>query len=195
MKRFLLIFIFTGAIFPNAFSQRQTQSIGLRIGDPFGFTYKVYMRNHSAIEWNAGIAFNNWNSRYYRKSFERDNPGLYYYGHNVDFAWALQGRFLKHYRFPDEADVRGLTWFWGFGGQYRMATIEYIYQTQLGVGEIFKRNEINYDLGLEILAGSEYEIPEVPLIAFLELGLFGEIVDDPVKVRFQTAIGIRYIFK
>jgi hypothetical protein len=193
MKKILLLLIFLGLAATETYSQRKVQSVGLRIGDPFGVTYKVYMRNKSAIEWNAGIAFSGWNSNYYRKSFQRDNSGLYYFNHNIDFVWAIQGRFLKHYRFPDEIDFNGLTWFWGFGGQYRMASLEYAYQTQPEMGEIFKMDEINYDLGMELLAGSEYKIPEVPLNAFIEFGLFGEIVDDPVRVRFQGAIGIRYI--
>lgn len=185
--------ILTGSIVSVSYSQPKDQSIGLRFGDPFGITYKLYMRNQTAIEWNAGTAFGG--SKYYRKSFDRKNPGLYYYDHNVEFVWALQGRFLKHHSFPGEADVRGLSWFWGFGGQYRMATIAYFYQTQPGVGEIFRRNEINFDLGMDILAGSEYEIPEIPLNAYFELGIFGEIVDDPFRIRFQGAIGIRYILK
>lgn len=156
-------------------------------------TYKVYLRNNSAIEWNVGVAFGN--SNYYKKSFDRNYPGLNYIDHNVDFTWALQGRFLKHYPFPDEIDVYGLTWFWGFGGQYRMAWIDYTYESQGETGVFYKMDDINYDLGMEIITGSEYEIPQVPLNAFIELGLFVEIVDDPVRVRFQGAIGIRYILK
>jgi len=193
MKKYLFVLIAIVTINSYSFGQLQRQAVGIRMGDPFGLTYKVYLKNNSAIEWNAGIAFRN--SNYYQKSFERDNPGLNYIDHNVDFAWALQGRFLKHYPFPDEIDVYGLSWFWGFGGQYRMAMVEYAYQSQAEAGVVNKLNEINYDLGMEILAGSEYEIPKVPLNAFIEFGLFTEIVDDPMRVRFQSAIGVRYILK
>ncbi len=174
-------------------AQKHYQSVGLRIGDPFGVTYKQYGRNRTAIEFTLGTTSRNRHGAYYKDKFRNINDfdRFRYTDHTVDFTLATQGRYLLHYSFPANVEGR-LDWYWGVGAHLRLSTLEYSYfdeSERLGFDE-----RTNFDLGPEGILGMEYELQDYPLVGFGEFSLLGELVDQPLKFRLFAAFGVRYMF-
>lgn len=184
-----------GLLFIVSFShaQRYDQGIGIRVGDPLGVTYKLYLPHYRAVEFNFGTTSRNWHSSYYQDTFNGLNryDGYRYSSHDVKYTVALQGRYLLHQSFPANVEGR-LDWYWGLGGQLRLSKIEYTYFTE----EMLLNSDAktNLDLGPEGILGVEYELQDYPIVGFGEVSLLGEIVDKPFRFRLFAAVGVRYSF-
>ncbi|MEJ2003411.1 MAG: hypothetical protein P8X57_00255, partial [Cyclobacteriaceae bacterium] len=167
------------------------QGIGIRIGDPFGFSYKAYLQQRRAVEFVVGTVSRNNHSSYYRDTFrdlDKYEDNLYS-SHDVKFTLALMGRYLFHESFPANVEGR-LDWYYGGGVQLRVSTLEYQYfDTQ---NNIYRDNHTNFDLGPEAIVGMEYELEDIPLVAFGEVSLLMELVDRPFNFRVFGAFGLRY---
>lgn len=192
MKRFLFLLILLGSLGVSA----QHQGIGLRMGSPFGLTYKKYVPNSThAIEMVLGFSPPAWSNHYYRKSFDSfsrfDNTS--YLGHTVKGNVQFQGRYLKQYTMNVEGVSGKFEWYWGGGLFIKMARIKYDY---------VERNNLNFgsstisdiDVGPEIPLGLEYEFEKYPLTVFSEVGVFAELVNRPGVMQLKGAIGLRYNF-
>jgi hypothetical protein len=197
MKR---VFILAGLCIAGLFlfvqgaqAQRYNQGMGIRIGDPFGASYKIYLQQRRAVEFVVGTVSRNNHSSYYRDTFKNldkyeDNL---YSAHDVKFTLAMMGRYLFHESFPARVEGR-LDWYYGGGLQLRLSTIEYQYfDTQKN---IYRDNHTNIDLGPEAILGMEYELQDIPLVAFGEVSLLMEVVDRPLNFRIFGAFGLRYAF-
>jgi len=170
--------------------------IGLRLGTPLGVSYKMYLPRRQAMEFIIGTTPEGWYDSYYRDNFDRydDFDDKTYDGHIIDYSIAFSGRYLFHMDFPER--VPGFEWYYGFGGQLRLAGAEYQYLEQgenAGANASF-RNKADFALGPEGIAGLEYVIPNSYLTAFADASLFMELVDNPLRFRFQAGIGLRYDF-
>lgn len=176
-----------------SYAQQYNQGIGLRVGDPLGVTWKVYLPERAAVEVNFGTTSRNWHSSYYRDTFNGLDryDGFRYSSHDVRYTLALQGRYLLHHSFPANVEGR-LDWYWGVGGQLRLSKVDYTYFTQEMVLNSDTKN--NLDLGPEGILGAEYELQDYPIVTFGEVSLLGEIVDKPFRFRLFAALGVRYAF-
>ncbi|MEM6360277.1 MAG: hypothetical protein AAF731_09310 [Bacteroidota bacterium] len=177
----------------SSFAQRFDQGVGLRVGDPFGISYKQYRNNRTALEFTLGTTSPNRHGAYYKDKFKSigDFDGFRYTDHTLDFTLAAQGRYLLHYSFPANVEGR-LDWYWGVGAQVRLSTLEYTY---FNASESLTTDErTNFDLGLEGIIGMEYELQDFPIVGFGEFSLFGELADQPLKFRLFAAMGVRYAF-
>lgn len=175
-------------------AQNNNQGVGLRIGDPLGITYKVYVDDKAALEFVLGSVSRNSHEAYYKDTFrKKDKYDDYLYSdHDVDMTIALMGRYLIHESFPANVDGR-LDWYYGGGVQLRISKIDYQYFDEMSV--IQSDNFTNLDLGPEAILGVEYELSEYPIVGFGEVSLLMELIDRPFHFRFFGAIGVRYAFR
>ena len=186
-----VICLLAGSSFGQQY-RRYDAGFGLRLGDPFGLTYKYYMPYHRAFEVNFGTTAGSWYSGYYRNNFNNisEFDEYQYLGHSVRYALAVQGRLLFHEQFPER--IAGLEWYYGFGAQLRIAGQEYDYR--LPGNRIERDSRVDLGIGPDFILGAEYIIPDVPLTAFIDINLFVELIDNPFMFRFQGGIGVRYDF-
>lgn len=178
----------------DAFSQQQ--SIGLRLGDPVGLTYKRYTGANRAIEFIFGTASPNWRKHYYRNSFyEYDKyEGFTYRSHKLRNPVYLQARYLLHYDIPVENMEGVLRWYWGIGAMLKFGKVEYRYQE--GPPGNNPRSDVRnaFDFGPDGIAGVEYRFEDIPLNVYGEVSVLLEIADRPLTFQAFGAIGARFIF-
>jgi hypothetical protein len=175
----------------SAFGQKEGQSIGLKAGDPVGVTYKYYMPDNKAFEVVLGTVPRGWYGGYYRDAFQDEFPDAVYRSHDVEFALAVQGRIMWQNDFDEY--IPDSEWYWGVGANLRVVNLDYRYSTGPDFNNTVRSDDTNLDFGPEIFGGGEYFFQEVPLTAFIELGLMLEIVDE-VSLRILGGGGIRYNF-
>ena len=194
LHKIVIFFVGFGLCYSSAFSQRFDQGLGLRVGDPFGISYKAYHERNSAFEVVVGSTSRNRHDAYYRDKFESidDFDGFRYANHEVNYTLVLQGRYLLHTSFPANVEGR-LDWYWGLGAQVRLSGLEYSYFDESNFFGLDDRT--NFDLGPEGILGVEYELQDYPIVTFAEASLLAELIDQPFKMRIFGAIGVRYAFK
>lgn len=171
---------------------RYDAGLGLRLGDPFGLSYKYYIQGDKAFEANFGSTFPGFYSGYFSNVFNdvEDFASATYLGHTVNFSVAANGRLLFHQDFPEKID--GLQWYFGIGAQIRLIGLDYRFISSEDLMQTKSYTDVG--LGPEGVIGSEYIIPDTPLTAFIDLSLFLEIYDNPLIFRFQGGLGMRYNF-
>lgn len=199
MKKALLISLIL-SVATIGFAQ---QGIGVRLGDPSGFTYKKY-NGDNALEISFGRTHTFTNNKYYGFRFDKwyADAALGYTNyvytdtkHSVPLG--LQVHYLIHTDWF-AAEFPGLQWYYGFGGQFRHQSMKYTYSYKVAgdntwyLGEADKITDI--DLGVDAVIGAEYEFQEAPIRVFIDLTMFVEIVDDPFHFYWPTALGARYMF-
>ena len=173
----------------------QKQSIGLRIGNPLGLTYKRYLPNDRALEFGIGTAPATWNRNYYKNSFSDFDryDDFTYLSHTVNSTVYLQGRYLLQYDIPVEGMVGKLGWYWGAGALLKFATVRYNYQMGDAPANLYD-NRTDIDFGPEGIAGMEYTFDDIPLTVFGEVSLLLEFADRPFTFRSFAAAGARFNF-
>jgi hypothetical protein len=181
-------------------------SIGLRLGDPTGFTAKKYMGNN-AIEFNVGRSYsfsgrglpnNGFSSWHGQQNF--NHQSFQYVNHRNSSAFGVQVHYLFHNRLDNvfELETPGLDWYWGLGGQARMQNYTYEYKYKID-GDPNWHYETDaqvadYDLGVDGVIGLEYTFAYLPISVFTDMTLFVELIDDPFMFHFQGGLGGRYNF-
>jgi hypothetical protein len=173
-------------------------SIGLRIGDPIGVSYKHYFRTNNAFEIVVGSAARGWYDRYYEDSFSHFSryDGDRYITHRVETTFTVLGRYLFHHNIPMEgpASEGTLDWYWGVGGMARTAKVRYHYQQENAPFAFKDDTRTDITLGTEAIGGIEYTFEDIPLTLFGEFSLFLEFVDRPGAVKFSGGTGARFNF-
>ncbi len=192
IKTSLCLFGFT-CVSLFSFAQRYDQGIGLRIGDPLGFSYKMYGNNRNALEFTVGSTSRNRHGAYYEDKFDaiNDFDDFRYADHDVEYTFAAQGRYLVHTAFPANVEGR-LDWYWGLGAHLRLSSLDYSYFNESS--QLLSDTRTNFDLGPEGILGVEYELQDYPIVGFGEVSLLAELVDQPLKLRIFGAVGVRYAF-
>lgn len=190
----LIIVLFLACASGSIFAQQQ--SIGLRIGNPIGITYKRYLPNDRAIEFGIGTSSSGWNSNYYKNSFKdyKRYDNYDYRSHSVSSPVYFQGRYLFQYNIPIEGMVGKLDWYWGIGAVLKFATVEYVYQNEAPPYDSYIDNRTDIDFGPEGIAGMEYTFEDIPLTVFGEVSLMLEFADRPLTFRSFGAAGVRFNF-
>lgn len=178
----------------SAFAQRK--SIGLRIGDPLGITYKQYLPNKRAFEFGIGTAMSGWNTNYYKNSFKDAKKFDDYNFHSASVSNTVyfQGRYLFQYSIPIEGMVGKLDWYWGVGALLKLATVDYSYQNKVAPYDAGTGRKTDIDFGPEGIAGMEYTFQDIPLTLFGEISLMLEFADRPFAFRTFGAVGARINF-
>ena len=198
----LLLTLLSLAIFAQSEDPKSEYywGIGLRLGDPSGFTVKKYF-DDKAIEFNVGSSptLNN-NDKYYGDKYNdwyndnrSSNAEHYVTDYHVNNI-SVQLHYLKH---KEIKDAEGLKWFYGGGLQLRSQTVRYDYMYRYSGSSIWlsASDKTTYiDLGIDGVVGLEYLIPESPITLFAEADLFIELLDDPFKFWFQGGVGGRFNF-
>ena len=194
-KAIFALFSIIGLFFNTSdlFSQAYNQGIGLRIGDPVGVSYKLYLQGKSALEFNLGTVSRNSHSAYYKDTFKKKDKfdDYIYSDHDINYTLVLMGRYLIHEAFPANVEGR-LDWYYGAGAQLRISGVDYQYFNELN--RVESDQITNIDFGPEAVLGVEYELQDYPIVGFGEVSLLMELVDRPLHFRVFGAVGIRYAF-
>jgi hypothetical protein len=172
----------------------QQQGIGLRLGTPWGITYKKYLDKRRAFEFGLGSSSSHWSHRYYRNSFNDYGPYDHYRyrSHAVESTVYLQGRYLLHNNIYVEGLEGNWDWYWGVGAVLKVARVKYRFDND---APPFNESGVyrDVDLGPEAIIGMEYTFQDVPLSVFADLSLMLEIVDR-VTLQPLSGVGARYRF-
>jgi hypothetical protein len=195
MRRVAFVFLFLLAV-GSVQAQTLKNGIGLRLGEPFGITYKHYLPKNKAVEFIVGTAHRGWGNKYYRNYYEEIEKydDYIYRSHEVKSTVFLEARYLFQYTIPTE-DLKGtLQWYWGIGGLLKVARVEYQYEEMVSPNNTFRDERTDIDIGPEAIGGIELTLQNTPVSFFGESSLIFEIVDQPLALRFFGAVGARYNF-
>ncbi|MDN3686634.1 hypothetical protein [Cyclobacterium jeungdonense] len=177
----------------------QEYEVGLRLGEPYGITFKTPIHQNYSAEVVIGRGSSN-TIQYYRRSFENNRPvsSALYDGQQVSGAFSAQVRMAYEESLNGEFDITegNLIGYAGAGAQLRSVSVTYFYHTpNSGEGAAdFRESRSNVDIGPEGFIGSAYYFETLPLGVFAELGLFMEVLDRFGHLKVQGAIGGRYVF-
>lgn len=203
MKYFLLLALVTSSVTVTA---QDNWSIGLRMGDPAGFTAKKYMGNN-ALEFNIGRSHwlsgagrynNRFNDWYQAQNLSYTH--FQYVNYRTSSALGIQVHYLFHYPLSEvlDEDIAGLDWYWGVGGQFRFQSYRYDYRFKVDGDPNWYYETgpavTDVDLGCDGVIGLEYTFSEVPISVFTDVTLFVELIDDPFQFHTQAGLGGRYNF-
>lgn len=172
------------------------QSVGLRVGDPFGISYKNYFSDNKAFEVGIGTSPLSWHDNYFRNTFKDLDryEGYRYRDHTVNSSVHLMSRLLLRHDIFVEGMVGDWEWYWGLGGALRMSRVHYTFE---GDDPPFFRSDTRTDIdfGPEAMLGMEYTFEDVPLTVFGEFSFLVELVDRPLALQGFSGIGVRYRFR
>jgi len=187
----------------TTFSSDYNWGIGVRLGDPSGFTIKKYI-GENALELSVGRAHiigkqgywntrykNRWNDKYFNSSYKK----IDYLGYTSSTPLGFQLHYLWQ---KNISGVEGLSWYYGLGGQLAFQSIKYQYRYKVTGNDnwIYDNagTSLDVDFGADGVFGLEYAFSNVPISIFLDLTLFMEVYDSPFVFWYQSGIGARYNF-
>ncbi len=172
----------------------QDQSIGLRLGKPSSVTYKKFVSRSHAFEVSLGSVPSDWGNSYYINSFS--DYGSYdtyrYQNHQVQSTLYIQGRYLVHYPLQVEDLTGKVVWYWGLGGLFKTAKVQYRYHDQDAPYAPGTDIMNDIDFGPEAVLGLEYTFQDAPLTVFVEGSFMLELLDRPLTPQTFGAMGVRY---
>ena len=177
-------------------SEYPYQGIGIRVGDSFGLTYKLYITDFLTFSMDGGIASYGLYKKRYAQIFDTlpESDTLDYFSHEVKSDVQFSAKVSYYSEGPPF--MKGLDWYVSLGWQFRFVDIQYGYNYEVSpienrFGSFTK--EMNY-MGPEAFIGIEYAYFEIPMSAFLEVGAFYDVVYEPTFVQFLFGVGLRYVF-
>lgn len=178
-------------------SVKSPHAIGVRVGDPIGITYKAYFLNRFGFEVIAGTSIGGVYVNFIRDQFDQ-NPAydtLGYVGHVVNYTFTGQARVVMHNPLPESiTGTRGVDWYIGVGGMYRILDVRYTYEsgstpTEYQIGSMTESFSL---AGPEAILGFEYLLPGTQVTAFAEGSVFFDLLNGQQDPRFLGGIGLRY---
>jgi hypothetical protein len=182
--------------------------LGLKLGDPFGITYKYYASKRISIALDVGKASSGLYNRYFREKFPSyahdadtlaENSSLTYSSHNVRLDLIAGAKILYHLEASKISP--GLQFYVGGGWQWKNTKLRYNYfynKTSPNGGDLvnefrtFDRQRVT--MGPQVVLGIEYAYFQLPVSAFMEIEFFTDVQADPGWQRFEGGVGLRYIF-
>lgn len=193
MKAFLITLFCSTVSFAAA--QEKGVQLGLRLGEPVGFSFKKYVREDRALEIILGTAAKNWSGRYYRDAFKSYyTEDLVYQNHRINSVFYLQARYLFQQKIDVDQIPGRFEWYYGFGALFKYAHVDYFFRDRIPPPETFVERKNDIDFGPEVIAGFEYAMNEVPISFYIELSFIVELTNTPGIFRGFSAIGTRYRF-
>lgn len=200
LTKVFAIFLLLVAFVPTVQAQRNEtpNSIGIRLGDPMGISYKRYLPTNKALEFVLGSGVHGWYRSYYKNSFDHFSryDDARYLSHRVESTVTLLGRYLFHYNIPMDppASEGTVEWYWGIGAMLRSAKVRYHYQEDAPPQRVRNDTRTDITFGPEGIIGMEYTFEDIPLTLFGEFSLLIEIADRPGAVKFSGGTGARVNF-
>jgi len=171
-------------------------AIGVKLGDPFAFTYKLYPKKNWAFSIDMGKASSSLYNRYFRNSLNqlipdsvRLNPAFRYVGHHIVYDWVAQAKFL--YQIDASKISKGMRLYTGLGWQWRATKINYDYLVET---TSYRISEKRFPQGPLVNVGFEYSNFYWPISAFIEMEWVTDISFDKGYNRMQGGVGLRYVF-
>jgi len=174
-------------------NQYPYQGIGIKLGDPFAITYKLYPTRHVAFAADVGVPSAGLYHDYYKGLFSHYTPSdtLSYVTHKSSGDLFIETKFF--YQWDIESISKGLQLYAGLGWQWRGTNLNYTYSYQAGTQYgSFSKSRFTY--GPVVVLGFEYAYFTWPVSAFIEVEMFTDDMADPGYHRFQGGIGLRYVF-
>jgi hypothetical protein len=180
----------------SEYSEYPYQGIGIKLGDPFVITYKLYATKWLAFSIDGGLAASGLYKNRYADLFN-NYPGtdtLTYVNHDVEKDIHFSAKVSIYNSAPKF--LKGIDYYLSLGWQFRYVDILYGYVDEISPGNnIFgTRTEQPDYMGPEIGLGIEYSYFELPITAFVEATWMYDIVNLPEYGKFQGGVGIRYLF-
>lgn len=171
--------------------------LGIKLGDPFALTAKIYFNKHFALVTDFGKVASALYSQYYTDLFDSyvPDPGdtLSYFSHEIKSDWVGELKFLYH--IDAQKLSPGLRFYTGLGWQARDLVIDYQYVTEPPAAPGFlKTQRKRTTQGVAAIVGIEYANFSLPISAFMELEYYYDVVKDPGWTKLQGGVGLRYIF-
>jgi len=201
MKRIIFIAVLTLSITAHS----QNMGIGIRLGDPSGLTLKKYMGSN-ALEFSIGRTHlfygNGWYDSHFNGWYQDQHFGyndFQYLDYKASVPIGMQVHYLINkniYKIGTE-DIKGLQWYFGFGGQFRFRNYHYDYRYKVTNSSdwVYTKGSItDLDLGPDGVIGLEYKFDNAPISVFADATLFMEVVDNPFLFWFEGGVGVRYNF-
>ena len=173
------------------------QGIGIKVGDPFALTWKFYFSERIALGADFGRSLSSLYSSYYESRYEALFPDpletYSYDSHKVTKDWV--GELKLSYHVDASSLSKGLRFYGGLGWQIRNTSLEYTYVTNPPnePATIVERRSYPTQ-GVVICVGMEHTARNAPIILFVELETYYDMMKNPGWIRLQGGVGIRYIF-
>ncbi len=173
-------------------------SMGIRVGDPYGITAKVYFPKRWGIELIAGRTFpglhEQANEEVFSTQIELPYDQTDYLGHQVNKLYTAQFRLIYH---VDIQSFEGLDWYIAIGAQSRYYEVHYVYEYTNNspfISDVTSLDEPYLQFGPEVSIGIEYVIPYRRLSSFAEIGAFADTHNETLNSQFMGALGVRFNF-
>lgn len=176
-------------------NQYPYQGLGVKLGDPFALTYKLYPSRHWAFAADVGRTSTGLYNDYYKglfKSYAPSDTTAQYLSHKVTDDLLIETKIL--YQWDVEKISKGLQLYAGVGWQWRNTTIKYNYSYQSSGKKYDSFSQARFTSGPVLILGFEYAYFTWPVSAFIEVELFTDKNADPGYHRFQGGLGLRYVF-
>jgi len=170
------------------------QGVGIKVGDPFAFTYKLYLSKYFSMGVDIGVGASFLYKKFYQSNFVNFEglDTLNYLGHSVKKDFDGQFRFMIHN--PIES-IQGLDWYIGGGYQFKNTEVLYRYNDPAnGFAMEQETRKSQFFYGPDAFLGVEYSNFQIPVSIFAEANMFFIIEANGLGPRFQAVAGIRYIF-
>lgn len=177
------------------------QGVGIKLGDPFAFTYKAYLSESISIVMDLGRVSSGLYNNFHIDNFAREqqpdtltgDASIRYFGHTPrkDGVFAVKLLFASEF-----SDIKALRAYFGAGLQYRWSTIDYTYIREVPTRD----NELgsfvlsNTTTGVAGTLGIEYSHPSIPVSSFFEVETYLDLNTYPDWVRVSAGVGLRYTF-
>lgn len=181
----------------NVINEFPYQGIGVKIGDPFAATYKLYATPWLAVSVDAGFGtyglYQNQYADFFNNFPQADT--VTYFNHRVKNDTYIAFK-LSFYNEVPKFLLKNFDYYISLGWQFRYATIQYGFNTNINPTEtIFGSftGQVDY-MGPEIGLGIEYSYFDLPIAAFFELNGMYNIMTSPEFFKLQGGVGLRYIF-
>ena len=195
-------------VFIASSTYAQDWSVGVRLGDPSGISLKKYLggkktyEGFNAVEVSFGRAYVLQGQGAYNRKFDSWHNAndeqcdeRYLVSSESNTPLGLQVHYLVQENLSQigTENIKGLDWYYGFGGQIRSQSILYTYRCKKDGSSILYTEKVSdIDLGADGVIGLEYAFDGAPISVYADLTLFMEIADDPFLFWFQSGIGVRY---
>lgn len=178
-------------------SEYPYQGIGIKVGDPFALTYKLYLTEWFAFNIDAGLTASGLYKDRYAELFytlPEASDSLTYFNHQVKRDTYIAAK-VSFYGKPPKF-LKGIDYYVSFGWQMHYVDILYGYEEEVSVTETkfgsFTKT-MDY-MGPEAGIGVEYSYFNIPMAAFIEINWMYDMINKPTFIKFQGGIGLRYVF-
>ena len=178
---------------------KATMGIGAKVGDPVGITYKVYFLKRFGFETVLGYTTSGLYTEFIRNEFRTDPQfdSLRYLSHSNRFSLSGQARLVVHNPLPEAISGEvGIDWYFGLGWNVRTLKVEYTFDTgdDNPISYMVGKQTVTHVLyGPDVILGFEYVLPDLPVAAFAEVGMFYDLAIIN-EFKFEGGLGVRYNF-